>query len=37
MQTFDFLAPEITQSDIERFAEDKVNLTRERAARFAIK
>jgi tRNA nucleotidyltransferase (CCA-adding enzyme) len=34
MQTFDFLAAEITQSDIAAFAADKVNLGRERANQY---
>lgn len=34
MQTFDFLAPEITQSDIAAFAADKVNLKSERANQY---
>lgn len=34
MQTFDFLAPEITQTDIAAFATDKVNLKSERANQY---
>jgi tRNA nucleotidyltransferase (CCA-adding enzyme) len=34
MQTFDFLAPEITQADIAAFAVDKVNLKSERANQY---
>ena len=34
MQTFDFLAAEITQSDIAAFAADKVNLGSERANQY---
>lgn len=34
MQTFDFLAPEITQADIAAFASDKVNLKSERANQY---
>jgi tRNA nucleotidyltransferase (CCA-adding enzyme) len=34
MQTFDFLAPEISQSDIANFAADKVNLKSERANQY---
>ncbi len=33
-ETFDFLTAEITQSDIVQFAEDKVNLKRERAQEY---
>ncbi len=34
MQTFDFLAPEISQTDIAAFAADKVNLRSERANQY---
>lgn len=34
METFDFLTPEISQSDLATFAENKVNLKREHAQRY---